>query len=125
MNEGTDKPPDVTGLAPVQNLGLADRALRTVIGAGMIAVPMMDTLLNDAMIGWHAYSMLLAVYPLMTAMLGWCPVDAAFNIRTCSAKGRNQCGTLPYQIDSVLGHNPVADHGYDHSLTGSHHLAFR
>lgn len=108
-------------LTVVQNLSLLNRSLRIVLGALMIGLPIIQLVATNSTIGWHAYSMLLAIYPLMTGMLGWCPVCQMFNFHSCGLSDKNQCGTLPYQFDAALGHHPQANHDYDHSLTGSHH----
>jgi hypothetical protein len=71
-----------------------------------------------------AAAILLAVYPLMTTLVGWDVIYQFFGARSCTLTGgRNQCGTLPYEVDAALGHSPKLDEGYDydHSLAGSHH----
>ena len=75
-----------------------------------------------------AIAILLAVYPLMTTMMGWDPIYQLFGARSCSIEGgRNQCGTLPYEVDAALGHKPQPTEGYeyDRSLTGSRHALNR
>ena len=106
--------------APVQNIGLTDRIVRVLIGAVMLAG-------GCFLIGSGEYVFLgtgislLSVYPLMTTMMGWDPLYQATGSRSCNIEGgRNACGTLPFEVDAALGHKPVPDHDYDHSLSGSH-----
>ncbi|MBI5451267.1 MAG: DUF2892 domain-containing protein [Gammaproteobacteria bacterium] len=108
-------------LGVVQNIGLLDRLTRIAAGCVMLALPAYDLISNDAMVTWQAYVALLAIYPLMTGILGWDPLYSAAHVRTCGVSSRNRCGTVPYQVDAALGHDPIADHDYDHSLMGSHH----
>ena len=110
-------------IPPAENIGLVDRVARFFGGSALMAYGA----INAVMTGHDlisAAAILLAVYPLMTAMMGWDPLYQLFGVRTCKLKGgRNQCGTLPYEVDSALGHDPKPDQGYDydHSLAGSHH----
>lgn len=108
-------------LGVVQNIGLGDRVIRMIIGMVMLVGVLAYYQFTDAMIGWQVYIALLAVYPLMTGFMGWCPLYGMMDVKSCKMEGRNQCGTIPYQVDAALGHRPVAYHGYDHSLAGSHH----
>ena len=108
-------------LGVIQNVGLGDRLLRIVIGMVMLVGTIIYLQGSDAYMGWQAYIALLSVYPLMTGILGWCPLYTLSRVKTCKMTGRNQCGTLPYQVDAALGHRPVAERDYDHSLAGSHH----
>lgn len=105
----------------VQNVGLSDRIIRTVLGAFLLGGAAMHLVMGGAVASWHAYAGLVSIYPFLTAMLGWDPFYSLFHTRTCSDTGRNQCGTLPYEVDAALGHEPKPDEDYDHSLTGSHH----
>lgn len=112
-------------IAPVENIGLVDRMVRFFGGGALMIFGVITALMK-----WHdvisAVAIFLAVYPLMTTMVGWDPIYELFGTRSCNLEGgRNQCGTLPYELDSALGHNPHPDVGYeyDHSLAGSHHEA--
>jgi len=110
-------------LPPAENIGLVDRMVRFFGGGILMAYGVISaiTTMHDVV---SAIAILLAVYPLMTTMMGWDPFYQLFGARSCDVEGgRNQCGTLPYEMDSVLGHNPKPDEGYDydHSLSGSHH----
>lgn len=108
---------------PVENIGLTDRMLRFFGGGALMAYGVISAMLtgHDVI---SAVAILLAVYPLMTTMMGWDPFYEILGARSCKPEGgRNQCGTLPYELDSALGHDPKPDEGYDydHSLAGSHH----
>ena len=114
-------------MAPTENIGLVDRMVRFFGGGALMTFGVLNALLtgHDVI---SAIAILLAVYPLMTTLMGWDPVYQLFGARTCSVEGgRNQCGTLPYELDSALGHEPKPDEGYeyDHSLAGSHSTAKR
>jgi hypothetical protein len=114
-------------MAPTENIGLVDRMVRFFGGGALMAIGVLSALLtgHDVI---SAIAILLAVYPLMTTLMGWDPVYQLFDARTCTVEGgRNQCGTLPYELDSALGHEPKPDDGYDydHSLAGSHHTPKR
>ena len=114
-------------MAPAENIGLVDRMVRFFGGGALMTFGVMSALLtgHDVI---SAVAILLAVYPLMTTVMGWDPIYHLFGARTCTVEGgRNQCGTLPYEVDSALGHVPTPDDGYDydHSLAGSHHASKR
>jgi len=114
----------ITGkIAPVQNIGLVDRMVRFFGGGALMAFGIISALMTKHDVV-SAVAILLAVYPLMTTMMGWDPFYQLLGARSCNrAGGRNQCGTLPYEVDAALGHDPTPDEGYeyDHSLVGSHH----
>ena len=111
----------ITGkFTPVQNIGLIDRMFRFFGGGAMLAAGCL-MLVMDLHTLTAAVIALLAVYPLMTTIMGWDPIYQMFGARTCSLKGgRNACGTFPFEVDSVLGHEPKPERDYDHSLIGSH-----
>ncbi len=58
------------------NVGGVDRALRIIIGLAV----------GIAGIMFHSWWGLLAVIPLGTALLGWCPLYLPFGASTCKAK---------------------------------------
>ena len=110
-------------ILPAENIGLVDRMVRFFGGGILMAYGVISaiTTVHDVV---SAIAILVAIYPLMTTMMGWDPIYQLFGARSCNVEGgRNQCGTLPYEMDSALGHNPKPDEGYeyDHSLAGSHH----
>ena len=110
-------------MPPAENIGLVDRMVRFFAGGILMTYGVLSAFLTGHDVV-SATAILLAVYPLMTTMMGWDPFYEIFGARSCQLEGgRNQCGTLPYELDSALGHEPKPDEGYDydHSLTGSHH----
>ena len=111
-----------TKLGVVQNLGLFDRTLRAVLTALLLGGPAAHLVMYDGLFAWwHGLSILVSVYVGMTGWLGWDPLYQAVHYKTCDLSSRNRCGTLPYQVDAALGHNPVPDNEYDRSIAGSHH----
>lgn len=105
----------------VQNIGLADRMIRFFGGGVLLAGGVLGLVLGASSL-LATIAILLAVYPLMTTVMGWDPFYQLLNMRTCSLQGgRNQCGTFPYEVDAAIGHEPEPDYDYDHSLSGSHH----
>jgi hypothetical protein len=110
-------------MLPAENIGLIDRMLRFFGGGALMIYGVMSAVLTGHDVV-SAIAILLAVYPLMTTMMGWDPIYELLGARSCEVEGgRNQCGTLPFELDSALGHEPKPDAGYDydHSLAGSHH----
>ncbi len=59
------------------NEGNVDRVLRVVVGAGVLSL---------AFIGPQTSWGYLGVIPLLTGLVGYCPVYALFGISTCPAK---------------------------------------
>jgi len=57
-----------------QNVGNAERVLRTGAGLILIALAATDT------VGWWGW---LGVVPLATGIAGWCPPYALLGISTC------------------------------------------
>lgn len=110
-----------TRLEVVQNLSLLDRGVRLTLTAILLAVPVYMIIQGGPYQWWHGISWLLSIYFGLTAFLGWDPFYRMTGIKTCASSERNQCGTLPYQIDAALGHHPVPEQDFDHSLAGSHH----
>jgi len=109
-------------LSEVHNLGLIDRVARLLLAVVLIGGAI-TSILNRSVVTWQVTIVLFAIYPLMTGMLGWDPLYSVGHTKTCDLSNHNRCGTFPYQIDAILGHNPISDKGYeyDHSLTASHH----
>jgi hypothetical protein len=97
----------------VQNTGLADRILRAVLATLMLGIPAFDLVVNEAVVTWHGISMLLAVYPALTAILGWDPFYQLGNAKTCDTSDRNRCGTLPFEVSAAMGHDPKCQSDYD------------
>jgi hypothetical protein len=61
----------------MQNVGSIDRAIRAIVGLGLIALVFVGP---QTVWGW------IGVVPLVTAVIGWCPPYALLGINTCSAK---------------------------------------
>jgi hypothetical protein len=105
-------------LGAIQNVGWMDRIVRVLIGAALVAVVFVD-IYEGQPLGWDAYLPLLAIYPLITAILGWDPLYSAGHIKTCDGSKRNQCGTFPYEMESAMGKDVHCRDGYDCSVGGS------
>jgi len=60
-----------------KNVGTIDRALRIVLGLGLIGATLAGYL---PVWGW------IGVAPLGTALIGWCPAYAPFGIKTCETQ---------------------------------------
>lgn len=60
-----------------QNVGGIDRILRIVVGLALVALAATGT------IGLWGY---IGVVPLVTGLVGWCPVYLPFGLKTCRAK---------------------------------------
>jgi hypothetical protein len=61
----------------MQNVGSIDRAIRAIVGLGLIALVFVGP---QTVWGW------IGVVPLVTAIIGWCPPYALLGINTCSVK---------------------------------------
>ena len=83
----------------VENLDNQSRAVRALLGAGLIAVVMTTP---EAPLGWYAVLPLLAIFPIFTAITGWDPVKAFFRHATISHRALNFSGALRV-IASVVG----------------------
>lgn len=59
------------------NVGGIDKALRIIVGLGLIGATVAGT------IGPWGY---VGVVPLLTGLIGWCPAYLPFGIKTCPAK---------------------------------------
>lgn len=60
-----------------KNMGMVDRALRSVVGVALVALAATGTI---GLWGW------IGVVPLATAAIGWCPAYAPFGISTCPSR---------------------------------------
>ena len=60
-----------------QNIGNAERAIRAIVGIGLISLVFVGP---QTVWGW------IGVIPLGTAIIGWCPPSALLGINTCKAK---------------------------------------
>ena len=59
-----------------RNVGLIDRVLRVLVGAGLIAA----ALLVDHPYAWAGW---IGVIPVLTGIVGFCPAYTLFGLRTC------------------------------------------
>ena len=110
-------------IVPAENIGLTDRMLRFFGGGALLAGGALYIVITGSATIWPVVAILVAVYPLMTTVMGWDPFYQLMGARTCHlAEGSGQCGTFPYQVDAALGHNPTPARGfeYDRSLEGAH-----
>jgi hypothetical protein len=60
----------------VPNVGTTDRILRLIIGVVAIAMG----IIYDTWWGW------IGILPIITAIIGWCPIYAPLHISTCAIK---------------------------------------
>ena len=111
-----------------QNLGWLDRLIRVIIGTALIASavtfltlsPETPTWLSDGSpMSWPYYAILIAIYPLLTAILGRDPIYALMGIRSCGTSQRNPCGTFPFEVDAAVGNTPRPRDDIEHSLSNS------
>lgn len=108
-------------LGVAQNLGLFDRIARLVLGWSLLGYAAFDLMFGGATASWHGFAMIIAIYPLMTGMLGQDPLYALIHARSCDTQGRNQCGTMPFEIAAALGKHPTCSSDYDcHLQLGRH-----
>lgn len=110
---------------PIENIGLVDRVIRLLLGAGLIGTSYVYLAHLQQQLGvwdiWASYAILFSIYPMMTAMLGWDPLYALFNVRTCGDTGRHQSGSMPYQIATMFGHTPkYTESDRERSLGSTH-----
>ena len=60
-----------------QNVGSIDRAIRAIVGIGLISLVFIGP---QTVWGW------IGVIPLATAIIGWCPPYSLLGINTCGVK---------------------------------------
>lgn len=60
-----------------QNIGNIERAIRAIVGIGLISLVFIGP---QTVWGW------IGVVPLATAIIGWCPPYAMLGINTCAKK---------------------------------------
>ncbi len=63
------------------NEGTVDRALRVIVGLALLAWYFMGS--GDGI--WHT-AKLIGIVPLVTGLLGSCPLYTIFGVSTCSMK---------------------------------------
>jgi hypothetical protein len=106
----------------VQNMGLIDRLLRLLVGVALLSVSYYYAVHSGVKYEIFEFSVFaIALYPIFTGMFGWDPAYAMFHARTCGDSGRNQCGTLPYELKAAVGRAPKYCEGEtEHSLESCH-----
>lgn len=60
-----------------QNVGSIDRAIRAIVGIGLISLVFVGP---QTVWGW------IGMVPLATAIIGWCPPYSLLGINTCGTK---------------------------------------
>jgi hypothetical protein len=85
---------------PLQNISAIDRTARIIIGAALISVWFVAEF--SAVNMWLAALPLIGIIPLLSGIIGWCPVHALFNTRSCGTDSHNACGTFPYQLQRLF-----------------------
>lgn len=55
-----------------------DRAVRVVLGIGLLYVGWAEVVAG----GWGTFFKVIGFVPLLTGLVGWCPLYALFGIRT-------------------------------------------
>lgn len=58
----------------IKNLGGADRSARVAVGLGLLSLVFVGP---QSPWGW------VGLVPLITAIVGWCPVYSLFGVKTC------------------------------------------
>ncbi len=84
----------------LQNIGLIDRAVRILVGTGMIGVWFFYPI--ETVSAWFAILPLLGVFPMLSGFIGWCPTYAMFHTKSCGTDEHNFCGSMPDQIDHMI-----------------------
>ena len=63
------------------NVGMIDASLRLLVGLAILSL---------MVVGPKTWWGLLGLIPIATAIMGYCPLYAAFGLRTCGHEGRRQ-----------------------------------
>lgn len=64
------------------NEGMVDRGIRVILGIALIAfaIPVGFPETGWNWIGW------IGIVPLLTGLIGWCPIYSAMGVSTCPSK---------------------------------------
>jgi len=62
----------------MKNAGLLDRGLRVLLGIALLSLVFLGPL---TLLGW------IGLVPLLTGLIGFCPLYRLFGLRTCPLKG--------------------------------------
>ena len=84
----------------LQNIGAIDRTARIIIGVALISVCFFVELSSTNI--WLMLFPLIGIIPLLSGIMGWCPVYALFHTKSCGIDSHNACGTLPFQIQKLF-----------------------
>lgn len=98
-------------LPAVENQSVVDRSIRLVLGV-LLTVPVLIAAFKVDPVTWEFYTSIAACYLLLTGMLGWDPIYAAFNFRTCGKAGK-PCGSFGYTAKVAMGEKPSHDTSYE------------
>ena len=73
----------VEKLRPAQNMGLADRLVRFLIGSSIMAYFVLFQGMSDPAftLGWQVTAVLLSGYPILTAMIGVDPFYSVLGVK--------------------------------------------
>ena len=105
-----------------QNLGMWDRIVRFMLGCAMLAVPYYYiTQTGQSIETWYAWSMLVSIYPFLTAITGCDVMYKLFDVKSCDLSQRNRCGSFPFEVDAFLGRKPMPEDDTEHTLEHSSH----
>lgn len=63
-----------------KNEGNLDRMIRVLLGLALIAYALLMPTASLAVIAW------IGVIPLVTGLIGWCPIYRIFGMNTCPMK---------------------------------------
>jgi hypothetical protein len=89
----------------LQNVGIIDRTIRILVGLGMIGAWFFYPIESVSL--WFVALPLLGIAPLLSGILGWCPIYALFGTKTCGTDEHNTCGTYPDQLSHLFRfHHP-------------------
>ena len=110
------------------NLGWKDRMARFTLGGILLGVGVATIVVfnrpewiveGQQVPSWAYYVSLVSIYPFLTAMLGWDPVYRLIGYRSCGNSPDNPCGSLPYEVDAAMGHEPEPTNDAFHELGAS------
>ncbi len=109
----------------IQNLGLVDRVLRTILGWFLMGAAYVSLISPGQYLGgsatWEPYAMIGVFYILLTAIIGWDPFYSMIHTKSCDISDRNRCGTFPYEVKAAMGHTPeICELESEHSLESCH-----
>ena len=84
----------------LQNINGIDRSLRIALGAMLVGSWLV---VDVSSVGfWFAVMPLIGAVAVLSGVIGWCPIHAAFGTKSCGLDSHNTCGTLPFQIHRLF-----------------------